>query len=158
MRSPSTVLTFTILFKVKVYGRRHFDQEGRSPLLYVMVLFLSQLFSDGIDYLNDCGLFVLAVHMGIALSCHGLLPIDKEGGVGVLGITGSSGNRNDSDLFVQHGDGRAALPSAVHSVSVGRLITLYAQRLQSTDPKVWWWGVVTYYITAYLVFRHTHVK
>ncbi len=157
MRSPSIVLTFTIFIKVKAYGRRHFDQEGRSPLLYVMVLFLSQLFSDGINYLHDCGLFVLAVHMGIVLSCHGLLPIDKEGGVGVLGVAGSSSNRNDSDLFVQHGDGGAAVPSAVPSVSVGRLITLYAQRFQSTDPKVWWWGVVSYYITVFLV-GHMHVK
>ncbi len=127
-----------------------------------MVLFLSQLFSDGVNYINECGLIVLAVHMGIALSCHGLMPIDKEGGMGVLGVAGSrnrsGSNRNDSDLFLGHGDGRAAaVPLDVPSVSVGRLITLYAQGLQSTDPKV---GVVLFFIIllpSFWFLDHTHM-
>ncbi len=103
-----------------------------------MVLFLSQLFSEGINYLHDSGLFVLAVHMVIALSCHGLLPIDKEGGDGVLDIAARGSYRNSAAaaaLSLQRGDEQAE-PLTAPSVSAGRLVMLYAQRLQSTDPKV----------------------
>ncbi len=116
-----------------------------------MVLFLSQLFSEGINYLHDSGLFVLAVHTGIALSCHGLLPIDKEGGEGVLGIAaGGSNSRNAAALSLQRGDEQTE-PLTVPSVSAGRLVTLYAQRLQSTDPKV---CVCMFYIGDFR-FGHT---
>ncbi len=79
---------------------------------------------------------MLAVHMGIALSCRGLLSIDKEGVLSVSTTGDTSRNTVTGCLSMQYVDDKATVPLSVPSVSVGRLITLYAQQLQSTDPKV----------------------
>jgi nuclear pore complex protein Nup93 len=99
----------------QTFGVDHFDRDGRTPFLYTSVLFMCQLFAEGVEHLRRSGLLVAAVHLGIALSYSGVLPMLRD--------PMARASQSDED-------------GSSGSDCVQDLVIMYAQRLQASDPQV----------------------
>ncbi|CAM9251977.1 unnamed protein product, partial [Chrysoparadoxa australica] len=116
--------------KIADWGPGHFDEDRRKPFAYVNVLLMSLQFTEAIKYLWQAGLVIQAVHFSIALKCHGILesppPPAAAAEAGALVLRGSDQQQYSEDMSEE----------AHAEFSFPRLITLYTQRIQASDPEV----------------------
>ena len=96
------------------YGPGHFNQGGRTPLLYLQVLFLSQQFHEAVDFLMSVdGYRVEAVHLALACSYYGVL---KTAGTKADGESGADANAGET-------------------IDLAKLMRRYVRAFAHTDPR-----------------------